>query len=329
MFVDRPTPPGAGALLRARSARASPADKVDLLILGDGYTAAERGKFEKRRAAADGDPLRRRALQGARRATSTSGVSARRRRSRDLAAVDRHPPPLAGGRHLRRLRLRALHPHLRQPRLPRRRLAGALRVRRDPDQQQHLRRRRHLRPLSPPSPPTACGRPTSSSTSSATTSPRLADEYYTSDVAYEPAAERAEPWEPNVTALLDPAKLKWRTWSRPARRCRRRGRRRRSRSARARSRRERRKIRAEKRPESEMDALFRAPADDEDEARSAPSRTPARSAPSRAPTTRRRATTGRRSTASCSPATAVPFCAVCQRAIERVIDLYAKGAQPR
>ena len=34
----------------------------------------------------------------------------------------------------------------------------------------------------------------------------LADEYYTSDVAYLPAAERVEPWEPNATALLDPAR---------------------------------------------------------------------------------------------------------------------------
>jgi hypothetical protein len=39
----------------------------------------------------------------------------------------------------------------------------------------------------------------------------LADEYYTSDVAYETgAAEHPEPWEPNVTALHDPARLKWR-----------------------------------------------------------------------------------------------------------------------
>jgi hypothetical protein len=37
----------------------------------------------------------------------------------------------------------------------------------------------------------------------------LADEYYTSSVAYAPATERIEPWEPNATALLDPAKLKW------------------------------------------------------------------------------------------------------------------------
>jgi hypothetical protein len=39
----------------------------------------------------------------------------------------------------------------------------------------------------------------------------LGDEYYTSDVAYETgAAEKPEPWEPNVTALHDPMKLKWR-----------------------------------------------------------------------------------------------------------------------
>lgn len=39
----------------------------------------------------------------------------------------------------------------------------------------------------------------------------LADEYYTSDVAYETGkAEHREPWEPNITAMHDPAKLKWR-----------------------------------------------------------------------------------------------------------------------
>ncbi|MDH3498453.1 MAG: IgA Peptidase M64 [Gemmatimonadota bacterium] len=38
----------------------------------------------------------------------------------------------------------------------------------------------------------------------------LADEYYTSPVAYETGgAAHAEPWEPNVTALHDPARLKW------------------------------------------------------------------------------------------------------------------------
>jgi hypothetical protein len=37
----------------------------------------------------------------------------------------------------------------------------------------------------------------------------LADEYYTSPVAYEAPAEVTEPWEANVTALLDPEDLKW------------------------------------------------------------------------------------------------------------------------
>lgn len=38
----------------------------------------------------------------------------------------------------------------------------------------------------------------------------LADEYYIAEVAYLPPEHKTEPWEPNVTALLDPAKLKWR-----------------------------------------------------------------------------------------------------------------------
>ena len=38
----------------------------------------------------------------------------------------------------------------------------------------------------------------------------LADEYYTSPVAYEPPTEIVEPWAPNVTAATDAARLKWR-----------------------------------------------------------------------------------------------------------------------
>jgi len=85
----------------------------------------------------------------------------------------------------------------------------------------------------------------------------LADEYYTSDVAYLPAADRVEPWEPNVTALLDPAALKWRDlmaattplptpWPKEA-----------FEQYSGEIQRRRREIRAANRPESEMDALFR------------------------------------------------------------------------
>ena len=37
----------------------------------------------------------------------------------------------------------------------------------------------------------------------------LADEYYTSSVSYEKTAITTEPWEPNITALMDKNNLKW------------------------------------------------------------------------------------------------------------------------
>ena len=59
----------------------------------------------------------------------------------------------------------------------------------------------------------------------------LADEYYTSDVAYQPSdTQQPEPWEPNVTALQDPGRLKWRDLVEPPRRSRPRGTRRSSNS---------------------------------------------------------------------------------------------------
>jgi hypothetical protein len=42
----------------------------------------------------------------------------------------------------------------------------------------------------------------------------LADEYYTSSVSYEDfVAPGTEPWEPNITALLDPENLKWKKFA--------------------------------------------------------------------------------------------------------------------
>lgn len=43
----------------------------------------------------------------------------------------------------------------------------------------------------------------------------LADEYYTSSVAYEAPDVITEPYEPNVTALLDPDNLKWKHFVKP------------------------------------------------------------------------------------------------------------------
>ncbi len=45
MFVDDAAPPPAGPLI-ALQKKGDPATHVDLLILGDGYTAQQRGKFE-------------------------------------------------------------------------------------------------------------------------------------------------------------------------------------------------------------------------------------------------------------------------------------------
>lgn len=84
----------------------------------------------------------------------------------------------------------------------------------------------------------------------------LADEYYTSPVSYETGGERREPWEPNVTALRDPAQLKWRQhvepdtplptpWPKDAFESHQRD----YQKIRAR-------LREEQRPESEMNALF-------------------------------------------------------------------------
>ena len=88
----------------------------------------------------------------------------------------------------------------------------------------------------------------------------LADEYYTSSVAYVPAADRVEPWEPNVTALLDLSNLKWRTlvspfsnvtpiptpWNKEA-----------FENYSREIQKRRTQLRKDKRPEEEMEALFR------------------------------------------------------------------------
>ena len=82
-----------------------------------------------------------------RRRLQRLGPRAGRGRVRHLAARRPASTRVAARRHLRRLRLRALRAHVREPRAARGRRVRALRVRRDPDQHAHLRRRRHLRAL--------------------------------------------------------------------------------------------------------------------------------------------------------------------------------------
>jgi len=151
----------------------------------------------------------------------------------------------------------------------------------------------------------------------------LADEYYTSDVAYLPSAERVEPWEPNVTALLDPAALKWKDlvtpgtpvptpWPKAEF------------EAYSRSTQERRRqIRAANRPESEMDALFTEEMAHETALLGS---APYAGKVGAFEGANYEARGQYRPQSDCIMFTRdkVPFCAVCRRAIEQIIDLYSR-----
>lgn len=83
----------------------------------------------------------------------------------------------------------------------------------------------------------------------------LADEYYTSDVSYAPAAERPEPWEPNATA--DPQAAKWKALLSPGIALPTPWPKEQFERMEIEIQNRRRQIRAQHRPEEEMEALFR------------------------------------------------------------------------
>ena len=152
----------------------------------------------------------------------------------------------------------------------------------------------------------------------------LADEYYTSDVAYETgAAFHPEPWEPNVTALHDPERVKWgdliavdtplpTPWDKAA-----------FEAGSIDAQQERRALRAEGVAETVMDRLFTEQMDRETallgEMQYA-ARVGAFEGASYEPTGLYR------SEVDCIMFTRNPvgFCRVCSRAIENVIDQYAR-----
>jgi hypothetical protein len=150
----------------------------------------------------------------------------------------------------------------------------------------------------------------------------LADEYYTSDVSYNPPATRIEPWEPNVTALLDPAQLKWKRlvspdtplptpWQKKDFEAY-------ERDIQA----NRHQLRKENRPESEMDALFNAEKKHEEEGFAAEKYAGKVGAFEGA---NYEAQGYYRPQSNCIMFTRTDFfCKVCQSSIERVIDLYSK-----
>ena len=206
-FVDRSRPPSPGALLELQK-MGDPAAKVDLLVLGDGYTAAERGKFEQdaRRfmeALFSTSPFREHQkdfnVWGLCPAAEESGVS------RPSSGIYRRSP------------------------------VGASYDTFGTERYVLTTENRALRDVASFAPYEFIEILVNGQTYGgggifnqyATVAidnlwagyvgvhefghqfAGLADEYYTSDVAYLPPAKKTEPWEPNVTALLDPANLKW------------------------------------------------------------------------------------------------------------------------
>ena len=149
----------------------------------------------------------------------------------------------------------------------------------------------------------------------------LADEYYTSDVAYNSAAERVEPWEPNATA--DPHAAKWKDlvtagielpslWPKTQ-----------FEQMEQEIQKRRRQIRAQHRPEEEMEALFR----EERERDTALLGSGPNAGKTGAFEGALYESHGYyRPQQDCIMFTRdeVGFCAVCRRAIERVIRMYAK-----
>jgi hypothetical protein len=148
----------------------------------------------------------------------------------------------------------------------------------------------------------------------------LADEYFTSDPVYAPAVDRPEPWEPNVTA--DPKGAKWADllapgtplptpWPKEAF------------TRRALEFQDRRKaIRARNGPEAEMNALFTEQRKEEHALLSSFEHAGKVGAFEGA---NYEAQGYYRPQADCIMFTRnpVPFCAVCRRTLERVIDQYA------
>ncbi len=155
----------------------------------------------------------------------------------------------------------------------------------------------------------------------------LADEYYTSPVAYQPASGVVEPWEANVTALLEEQPLKWRDlvsdgtplptpWPKQEFEER-------QRDFQAR----RREIRAANCPEREMNALFR---DEQAYTSRLLGAAPHRADVGAFQGANYDARAYYRPQLDCVMFTRdeVPFCRVCQRALDRVIDLYAGPSRP-
>ena len=148
----------------------------------------------------------------------------------------------------------------------------------------------------------------------------LADEYYTSSVAYLPPSVRIEPWEPNVTALLDPANLKWKDLVQPGTPIPTPWQKEEYEKYSAEYQQRRTQLRSNRRPETEMEALFRESRDFEIRLFA---REQYRGKVGAFEGANYEAKGYYRPEVDCIMFTrSREFCAVCRRAIERIISLY-------
>jgi hypothetical protein len=318
-FIDRSRPPSPGALMELQR-MGDPAAKVDLLVLGDGYTEAERGKFEQdaRRfmdALFSTSPFREHQkdfnVWGLCPAAEESGVS------RPSSGIYRRSP------------------------------VGAAYDTFGTERYVITTENRTLRDVASFAPYEFIEILVNGQTYGgggifnqfATVAidnlwagyvgvhefghqfAGLADEYYTSDVAYLPSGEKTEPWEPNVTAMLDPANLKWKDlvavatpvptpWGKEE-----------FERLQREIQKQRKELRAAGRPEAEMDELLRKERE-KVEAMLGSQKFAGRVGAFEG--ANYQATGYYRPEVNCIMFTRhLTFCAVCRRAIERVIGMYA------
>ncbi len=329
MFVDPSPPPSPGPLLEILKS-GDPADKVDLLILGDGYTAAERPEFER---------------EARRLAEILFSVSPFKERRSDFNVWGLCPPAEQSG-----VSRPSTGVHHRSP-------VGATYDAFGSERYVLTFENRALRDVASFAPYEFVEILANAETyggggifglyatvaADSEWAPylflhefghhfaALADEYYTSDVAYEPPSDqsdRIEPWEPNVTALLDPAGLKWKDLVAPATPVPTPWPKEQFEAQAREVQKRRREIRAQNRPEAEMDALFREEQAHETKLLSS---FPHAGKVGAFEGANYEAKGYFRPQADCIMFTRdeVPFCAVCQHGIERVIDLYAGPRRSR
>jgi len=321
-FVERATGiREAGALIKLHES-GDPAKKLDLLILGDGYTASERGKFER-------DARR---LVGVLFATAPF-----KERQQDINVWGLCPPAAQSG-----ISRPSQHIYRRSP-------VGATYDAFDSERYILTFENKAFRDLAANAPYDVVEILVNGQTyggggifglystvaADSVWAPyvfvhefghhiaALADEYYTSDVAYLPAADRVEPWEPNVTALLDPATLKWKDLVEPGTPLPTPWPKEEFERYTKEIQQKRREIRAANRPEREMDALFR----EEQTLETRLLGTDAHSGKVGAFEGALYESHGYyRPQEDCIMFTRdeVPFCAVCRRAISGVVDLYTR-----